>query len=471
MLFNSNFFLYVFLPIFLLIYYAISGVTKRISFSNIILLLFSLLFYFCTGGLSIIILLAVIVLNFLCALFMDFFEHQKKLFLFLGVIGNLGILMYFKYAAFFYENYLIVMKALNVEVVEKAVQIILPVGISFYIFQGMSYIIDVYGEKVPVQKNIINFALYIALFPQLIAGPIVRYETVYSEISVRSITTSNAYWGGVKFIYGLGKKVLVADILGQSVDAIWSLSQDNLTTSLAWGAAFLYTLQIYFDFSGYSDMAIGLGRMLGFHFLENFQQPYTAENVSQFWKKWHISLSSFLKDYLYIPLGGNRKGILRTYMNLLIVFIACGLWHGAAWNFVVWGGYHGFFLVVERILKHRYNFEMKGLFGRLFTFFIVMIGWVFFRAPSVRGAFEFIKVMLGMEKLAGFQYYEFGYYIYLKITAVAIIAFIGVFFKFNKLRERLDGSIVKGIIALVILVVSMAYMSDASFTPFIYFQF
>ena len=471
MLFNSNIFLYVFLPLLLIIYYfAFRCFKLSVKIGNNVILIFSLLFYICTGGLSVFILLGVVILNYICAILMAYIPKLKKLIFIFGIGSNIGILLYYKYIGFLYDNYISILKyfTLNTEI-NPVINAVLPIGISFYIFQAMSYIIDVYRQEVAVQYSLVKFTLYIALFPQLVAGPIVRYSTVCAEIENREITTNDVYEGACRFIFGLGKKVLIADILGTAVDSIWVAN--GLSVKLTWSAVFLYTLQIYFDFSGYSDMAIGIGRLLGFHFQENFMLPYTASNITDFWKKWHISLSSFLKDYLYIPLGGNRRGALRTYINLVIVFFICGLWHGAEWSFVVWGLYHGFFLVIERILKNKFGFRMTGICGRAITFFIVMLGWVFFRADSIEDALRIFAIMGGRENIEVYQYYAYSYYIYPKIIITAVIAFATAFSPFSKMRDQLNKSYIKGIFAVIVLIVSMAFLADASFTPFIYFQF
>lgn len=474
MLFNSNIFLYIFLPLLLIIYFfALWCFKSSVKIGNAIILIFSLLFYICTGGLSIFILLGVVILNYICAILMIHMSRLKKFIFALGIGSNIGILLYYKYIGFLYDNYIGIIKhfTFDTEINAALIEVVLPIGISFYIFQAMSYIIDVYKQEVAVQYNLAKFTLYIALFPQLVAGPIVRYSTVCAEIENRIITTNDVYEGACRFIFGLGKKVLVADILGTAVDSIWVLPANGLSVKLTWSAVFLYMLQIYFDFSGYSDMAIGIGRLLGFHFQENFILPYTASNITDFWRKWHISLSSFLKDYLYIPLGGNRKGRIRTYINLVIVFFICGLWHGAEWSFVVWGLYHGFFLVIERILKNKFGFKMTGMWGRAITFFIVMLGWVFFRANSIEDASRIFAIMAGNKNIEGYQYYAYSYYIYPKIIITAIIAFGVAFIPFSKMRKQLNKSFIKGIFAIIVLIVSMAFLSDASFTPFIYFQF
>lgn len=475
MIFNSNFFIYIFLPALLILFYLSVYVTRGQKFGNYIILLFSLLFYICTGGWCTLILLGVVILNYMFGIVMESSicerKNNRKIVMILAVVCDIGILGYFKYASFVYENFAYIAKIINSEYVTRTIDVVLPVGISFFTFQALSYVIDVYRGEVIAQRNIFKFALYLTLFPQLVAGPIVRYSTVCEEIEERRITIEGIYDGLFRFVFGLGKKVLIADCLGTAVDKIWNLSLLELTTPLAWSAAFLYTLQIYFDFSGYSDMAIGLGRMLGFHFQENFERPYTSSNINEFWKRWHISLSSFLKDYLYIPLGGNRKGAAITYRNLVIVFLVCGLWHGAAWNFIIWGVYHGIFQVIERLLRQKCNFQIKGILGRIVTFFIVMMGWVLFRATSLKNAFDFYGVMFGRVQISDWQYYTYNYYIYFKIIVVGIFAFVVSFFPLTRTREILSNTVVKGIGIIFILILSMAYMSDASFTPFIYFQF
>lgn len=468
MVFSSNFFIYVFFPLFLLFYFtAVKTFPKSTKAANAIILLFSLTFYLFTGGFFVLLLLAVIIWNYILALAIE--KYRKKLLLIVTVGGDILLFLYFKYAIFIYENVLGLLRLFSQSFQTVTLNIILPVGISFYIFQALSYVVDVYRKDVRAQKNLFSFALYISMFPQLVAGPIVRYSSVDKEISARVCTFEDVYHGICRFIFGLGKKVIIADILGQAVDSVWALPDSNLSTPLAWAGAVLYTLQIYFDFSGYSDMAIGIGRIIGFHFPENFVKPYTAENLTDFWRRWHVSLSTFLRDYLYIPLGGNRKGAVRTYINLLVVFTICGLWHGAAWNFVVWGIYHGLFRMLEYFLKDKFPFCCSGIVGRVFTLFVVCLGWVFFRAESVTRAFGYLGVMFGGEKLAGLQFYQFGYYVPVKVWVIALLATgLAVFRLPGKFRIN---DCAKGIAAVIVLLISMAYMSDASFTPFIYFQF
>ncbi len=314
--------------------------------------------------------------------------------MFLAVSTNLGLLFFFKYTNFFVAN----INALLIElqltpIVMKPVH--LPIGISFFTFQALSYILDLYWNKISVQKNLLNFALYKSLFPQLIAGPIVRYQHVAHEIGRRTVTLADFSYGAQRFIIGLGKKVLIANVMGRVADYIFALPPDKIPATLAWAGAIAYTLQIYYDFSGYSDMAIGLGRMFGFHFLENFNYPYISRSIREFWRRWHISLSTWLRDYLYIPLGGGRGSSLRTYANLLLVFLLCGLWHGASWTFVAWGLFHGFFLVVERLgAGLRLDRYVPAIIQHAYVLLVVVVGWVFFRAESVGYAFGYLRAMV-----------------------------------------------------------------------------
>jgi alginate O-acetyltransferase complex protein AlgI len=279
------------------------------------------------------------------------------------------------------------------------------------------------------------------------------------------------YQGFCRFVIGLAKKVLIADILATPVDNIFALPAESLTFSFSWVAVFFYTLEIYFDFSGYSDMAIGMARMFGFHFKENFLLPYTATSVTIFWRKWHISLSSFLRDYVYIPLGGNRRGTARTYLNLGIVFLLCGIWHGAAWTFVIWGLYHGFWLIIERILKNKKGFQMKGIAGQVLTFVLVMLGWTIFRADSLAQLGTFLRAMFVMGQASGFAYYKLSYYVTPLVALSSAVGLVISVVPFTKTREWLNKSWVKGILCLGLLALCMVFMADASFNAFIYFKF
>ena len=387
-------FLWIFLPVVLLGNLLLGKVFRKIQLQNFWLLLASLFFYAWGEPFYVLLLLVSVVMNWAAGLLLERYTDAtgsgaaRKWILAGDVVLNLALLGYFKYCNFFLNT----LDHLLPFVKLPRTTIALPIGISFFTFQAMSYVIDLYRGRYRAQKNLFNLALYISFFPQLIAGPIVKYRDIDTQIMNREVTTEKMALGIRRFIYGLGKKVVIANIMAQSADKIFAIEQGQMTTLAAWLGALFYTLQIYYDFSGYSDMAIGLGRMFGFEFLENFNYPYIASSVQDFWRRWHISLSSWFKEYLYIPLGGNRKGTMRTYVNLFIVFAVTGLWHGASWNFVGWGLYHGAFLIIERIGFSKVV-EKMGPFKYLYTFLVAMVGWVFFRVESVRYGLHMLRCM------------------------------------------------------------------------------
>lgn len=475
MLFSSNIFLYLFFPMVLIGYGVLCGIEKLfrvkvISLKNLFLLLVSQVFYLFGGGRLILLLLLIVAVNYIAALLME--RGNRKLWMTLTATINIGLLAWFKYLGFILENLsaLYVMTTGNTGFAD-VIKVTLPIGISFYVFQALSYTIDVYRGKVQVQRNFFKLLMYISLFPQLIAGPIVRYEHVMNEMDSRRETFSGVYLGACRFCIGLAKKVMIADLVGKAVDSIFSTGVTELSTVAAWMGIGLYTLQIYYDFSGYSDMAIGMAKIFGFNFRENFNLPYTAKNITEFWSRWHISLSSFLKDYLYIPLGGNRVKESRIYLNLLIVFAVCGLWHGAAWTFVVWGIYHGVLRATERYLKVKHNFVMSGWWGQLITILLVMVGWVMFRCSTVSDAFLFLGALLGLNGGDGFVYYQPGYYVNGQVLLVSLLGMAGALIPFARIKETWRGTLIHGVYAVFCLVISMIYLSDATFNPFIYFQF
>ncbi len=396
MVFSSVVFLFLFLPLTLGIY-GIAGKRCR----NVVLLTASLFFYAWGEGVYLLIMLFSIGLNYTCGLAMYRpGGRPSRTVLFVGVFANLAILGFFKYANFIVDNINIVLEMAAISPITlKPVH--LPIGISFFTFQAVSYIVDIYRREAQPQRSLVDLGLYISMFPQLIAGPIVRYNTIAAELAARRVDLATCAYGIRRFIFGLSKKVLLANPLGEVADTIFALPAAELSPSLAWLGALCYTLQIYFDFSGYSDMAIGLGRIFGFHFLENFNYPYISRSIREFWRRWHISLATWLRDYLYIPLGGNRRGRLRTSFNLLLVFFLCGLWHGASWTFVCWGLFHGFFLIVERtrfgIWMNRWWWPLP----HLWTLLIVIVGWVFFRSATIGQAMEFLQVMAGLSATEG----------------------------------------------------------------------
>ena len=431
MLFSSMIFLWFFLPLVFCSYYLID---KR--FKNILLLISSIIFY-AWGGVSYsLIMLSSIIINYIFALLIDKAIEDnnlknKKIYLALCIIINLSILGYFKYTNFIIS----IINSLSQNKIIELTNIVLPIGISFYTFQALSYVIDVYRGHNKAQKNIFNLALYISFFPQLIAGPIVKYHDIENQILNRNESLENIFYGIKRFIYGLSKKVILANMFALSCDEILKQPTDELGTALVWCASVLYTLQIYYDFSGYSDMAIGLGRMFGFNFLENFNYPYISKSIKEFWRRWHISLSTWFKEYLYIPLGGNRKRKLFTYINLLIVFFATGLWHGASYNFILWGLFHGFFLVIERIFLGKLLEKNKLKFiNHIYVIFVFVIEWVLFRADDLKHAFELYKLMFSYKE----SIYTVRYFFYPQTFVCFIfgILFSGLFQSiFPKVRE------------------------------------
>lgn len=393
MLFSSLVFIWYFLPAVFLLYYLFPWKQAK----NLVLLAASLFFYAWGEPKYILLMLMSIACNYLFGLCLHTASQKgtKKFFLLLCLTVNLGLLGYFKYFNFGAElmNFF-----LNREQIALR-QITLPIGISFYTFQALSYVIDVYRGDIAVQKNPFYLALYISFFPQLIAGPIVKYHDIEAQIACRSVNFTMQAYGVKRFSYGLGKKVILANTFAQAADRILSLPGKDLGTAITWFAVLVYSLQIYFDFSGYSDMAIGLGKMFGFDFMENFNYPYLSSSVSEFWRRWHISLSTWFKEYLYIPLGGNRKGLTRTCINLFIVFAATGLWHGASMSFVLWGVYYAVFLIAERLFLGKWlkNNPLKWM-NHAYTLLVVFFGWMLFRAEHLRFAKVWLRNMLTLKK-------------------------------------------------------------------------
>lgn len=470
MLFSSMIFLWFFLPLVFCSYYLID---KR--FKNILLLISSIIFY-AWGGVSYsLIMLSSIIINYIFALLIDKAIEDnnlknKKIYLALCIIINLSILGYFKYTNFIIS----IINSLSQNKIIELTNIVLPIGISFYTFQALSYVIDVYRGHNKAQKNIFNLALYISFFPQLIAGPIVKYHDIENQILNRNENLENIFYGIKRFIYGLSKKVILANMFALSCDEILKQPTDELGTALVWCASVLYTLQIYYDFSGYSDMAIGLGRMFGFNFLENFNYPYISKSIKEFWRRWHISLSTWFKEYLYIPLGGNRKRKLFTYINLLIVFFATGLWHGASYNFILWGLFHGFFLVIERIFLGKLLEKNKLKFiNHIYVIFVFVIGWVLFRADDLKHAFELYKLMFSYKE----SIYTVRYFFYPQTFVCFIfgILFSGLFQSiFPKVREATFSSkvyILESVIQFILLFICIMYLVNGTYNPFIYFRF
>lgn len=403
MVFSSVVFLFLFLPAVL----AAHALVPRRG-RNLLLLFFSLLFYAWGEAFYVILMLGSIAMNYVFGLWVEASRKSPRHRLVLGcaIAANLGALAVFKYSSFLLATLKAVLGDLTVFLSLVGISlelkpVHLPIGISFYTFQAMSYVIDVYRGQVPPEKRPVNVGLYISMFPQLIAGPIVRYRDIAAQLGCRAITTSDFAYGVRRFIVGLGKKVLIANTLAVPADRAFALAPDRLTPGIAWLGVVAFTLQIYFDFAGYSDMAIGLGRMFGFRFLENFNYPYISRSIREFWKRWHISLSSWFRDYLYIPLGGSRRSPPRVYLNLVTVFLLCGLWHGASWTFAIWGLYHGLFLVLERVLVKDQRPSPLGPLRHIYAVVVVIVGWVLFRADTFGQALAFLGAMLGLGGTAG----------------------------------------------------------------------
>lgn len=473
MLFTSNVFIQFFLPLLLALYFLIPKI--GVKGKNIVLLIFSLIFYAFGGIRHFFLLLASILINYLGALGIGLCKKdvQKKVCLWTAVSINLLLIGVFKYAGFATS----ILK--DLELIKEVVEIALPIGISFFTFQGLSYVVDVYRGDTPVQKNPLNVALYVALFPQLVAGPIVRYTDVEKEIIHREHSFGAVADGLVRFMFGFAKKMLIANSMGLIADEVFALiGGELLTTPLAWGGAIAYTLQIYFDFSAYSDMAIGLGKIFGFHFNENFNYPYVASSVTDFWRRWHISLSSWFRDYVYIPLGGNRKGKARQIFNLAVVWLLTGLWHGASWNFIVWGAYYGILLILEKFVFHKILPKIPRFIRHVLTLLIVVIGWVFFRAATLGAGVEYLGVMFGG---GSFDVKSTVYYL-AQYWPEFICALIGVFplkrvieGLFEKHGEKKGVVVLQAVLpkvfAVFVFILSYAALVSGSFNPFIYFQF
>ena len=482
MVFSSIIFLFLFLPITLLTYFPVG---KR--FRNIFLLVASLFFYAWGETFYILIMLASIMANYLFGLLIaESRSHSRaKLFTCIAVAANLSLLVIFKYSNFLIENFNKLF-AFFLSAPIKVDPVHLPIGISFFTFQAMTYVIDIYRKEALVQKNPINIGLYISMFPQLIAGPIVRYNSVARQIVSRTTSLDGFARGVERFIFGLGKKVLIANPVAVAADKIFAIPSEHLTFSLAWLGGICYTLQIYFDFSGYSDMAIGLGRMFGFTFPENFNYPYISKSIREFWRRWHITLSTWFRDYLYIPLGGNQRGTLRTYANLILVFFLCGLWHGASWNFVIWGLLHGLFLILERIGLKKIINQIWSPFQIMYTLLVVIICWVFFRAETLTEALSFIFAMFGFATGDGIIQH-LGLYVdneLIAAIAAGIIFSTPIFPFIQKVWQHkteanalpFNGSaLVSAVTNLLVLVLvfllSVMSLAAGAYNPFIYFRF
>lgn len=461
MVFSSLIFLFIFLPIFLGIYFLVPK-----KFKNLILFLFSLVFYTWGEPIYVVIMLFSTVYDYTIGLFMDRYRSNKyipRICLVLSILGNMGMLMFFKYSNFFIENINNIFN-MNVDLLSVA----LPIGISFYTFQTMSYTIDLYRNKISVQRNIISFGAYVAMFPQLIAGPIVTYSKVEKEIDNRSENLDKFTYGITRFIEGLAKKVLIANGIGMLWEQISNSFILDMSVATAWLGMVAFGLQLYFDFSGYSDMAIGLGSMLGFNFPENFNYPYISRSVTEFWRRWHITLGSWFREYVYIPLGGNRVSKKRFLINIGIVWFLTGFWHGASWNFVLWGVYFGVIMIFEKVFLLKYLEKLPNVISRSYLLITIILSWVLFSMDSLKSIKDYFMVMFGF----GQGNLIDDNFMYL-ISNYGILLIIGVIFttpvsKYIKkyIREEL-----MYFVYIIILILVTAYLVDSTFNPFLYFRF
>lgn len=478
MVFSNSVFLFVFLPLVVLGYYLI-----RHELRNYWLLAVSILFYAWNEPSFTYILIASIIINYIGALLVEKLKC-KKLMLFLTMAANLGVLFYYKYFNFavdifnrFFDRNL------------QFAEVILPIGISFFTFQGMSYVVDVYRQDVLAQTNPLKLGMYIGMFPQLVAGPIVRYKDIAAEIENRKVDMEDLAYGVQRFIIGLFKKIIIADNMAVMADAIFKLDPILNSVPMAWLGIVSYTLQIFFDFAGYSDMAIGLGRMFGFHFLENFNYPYISKSITEFWRRWHISLSSFFRDYVYIPLGGNRKHV---YLNVAIVFLLTGIWHGAAFAFIFWGIWHGFFNIVEKLIKDvkkkkgviekedtkkDAKYYLISALQHIYTMAVVMVGWVFFRAPGMTHGFNYLKSMFGLHNP---EVSAYNVWLYLNkwsllIMILALFMCTPIFKKlYGVAKKKINENIlipIKYLVLLGALLLCVLQVASNTYSAFIYFQF
>lgn len=463
MVFSSLIFLCIFMPVVFTVYYLCPSKLK-----NLLLLFASLVFYAWGEPACILVMLFSIVFNYITGILISMFKenlklNKAKIVLIVSIIGNLSILFFFKYTDFFIQ----IINQVSLKEI-PLLFITLPIGISFYTFQTMSYVADVYRGSVKVQKNIINFAMYVCMFPQLIAGPIVRYGSIAEEISKRQLSDKNIALGLQKFITGLGKKVIFANQAGALWNEIYNCTHSSQSVLLAWLGAVFYTFQIYFDFSGYSDMAIGMGQMLGFHFPENFNYPYQSVSITEFWRRWHISLSTWFKEYVYIPLGGSRNGLLRQIINLFVVWLLTGLWHGAAWNFVIWGIYFFVLLLLEKCFLLKILKKIPKLLQHIYSLFFIVIGWVIFACEDFGSLGTYFKTMAGIQTPLVNNYSIYMLYTNLILLLLMTISSTSIF---SKLFFKRTSFVSASVFSFIILILSISLLVSGTYNPFLYFRF
>ena len=478
MVFSSNEFLFLYLPLSIILYF-ISPVRYR----NLVLFAVSLVFYGWEKPIYLLIMLFIIIINYVFGYLIDRVgenSEKKKNALVWGVVINIATLGFFKYTDFL----IVSLSKIPFLSFLEPIGIQLPIGISFYTFQSMSYIIDVYRGASRVQKKFVNFGAYVSMFPQLIAGPIVRYSDVDKELNERNHCLDESADGARRFVMGLAKKVLLADVAGAMWEQINAIPREQASVLLLWLGIILYAFQIYFDFSGYSDMAIGLGKIFGFHFPENFNYPYISKSITEFWRRWHITLSTWFKEYVYIPLGGNRNGTKRLVFNLLVVWLLTGLWHGASWNFVLWGFYYFVLLVVEKLFLSRWLNKLPSAIGHIYALFFILVGWlIFYFKESIGGFSAFSSYFMGMFGFSGLPFLnmEFGYTIVRNFLFIAILCFActpypkELFYrakgKIASERGRVMVGFVFDILLVAVFLLCIVYISSSDYRPNIYFEF
>ena len=473
MLFSSTTFLFAFLPIVLITYYIVPRITR-----NLVLFIFSLVFYAWGEPVYIVLMIASTIVAYITGLLADKQRKNAKkytpLIAMIGaVVWNIGLLLFFKYTDFFIGN---INAWFGTSI--PLLNLTLPIGISFYTFQMMSYVIDVYRGDAAAQKNFVSFGAYVALFPQLVAGPIVRYTTIADQLDNRRESTDMFAYGIKRFVTGLAKKVLLANTIGQVWTQLSAMEVSSMSVVGTWVGALAFTFQIYFDFSAYSDMAIGLGQMLGFKFLENFNYPYISKSITEFWRRWHISLGTWFREYVYIPLGGNRKGLIRQIFNLLIVWFCTGFWHGASWNFLIWGGYYGVLLIIEKLFLLKVLKKIPAFFSHVYTLFFVVIGWVIFGFDDMTKGWEYLKGMFGF---GGLQLVDnMSLYLLLSNLVLILILIVASTPLPAKLGRKImslvqtktwAAMIIENVFIIAIFVISVAFLVNSTYNPFLYFRF
>ena len=468
MLFSSITFLFYFLPLTIISWIIFH---KNIKITNILLLIFSLIFYAWGEITFILVILCSIILNYFLGKLIHLSLIKKlilspQLILFISLLINLSVLIYFKYIIFIITNISLIF---NIHL--TAPKVTLPLGISFFTFQVIGYLVDIYKKEIQPTKNPINFALYLSFFPQLIAGPIIRYKDISHQITNRSISRANFSSGIATFIIGLAKKVIIANTLGSINTTILNDYSNDLTPALVILAILSHTIQFYFDFSGYSNMAIGLGRIFGFHIKENFNYPYIATSISDFWRRWHISLGEFFKNYVYIPLGGSRKGNFRTYLNLSIVFILCGLWHGANYIFIIWGIYFGFFIVLEKLFLSKLLNKIPSILQTFYALIVIMLGWAIFMSKDLPHFLVLIKSLFYSSNKNSIHLYWTQNIYFILIFIISIFGCTPIFNKFFLSSNNKYISFLKNIYYIILLILSIAFLADSTFNPFLYFRF